>query len=125
MAQFNLTKQLRRLRDDDRGFSLVFIGAGFMAFLTATTIAIDVGMFMNARSQAQNAADAGAHAGATALAFNSFNDRTATGPAVVSAVNSAKKNLVNGAAPSVLPADVTFPLDPNTGQFDLVQVTVY
>ena len=33
---------------------------GFMAFLAATTLAIDVGMYMVARSQAQNSADAGA-----------------------------------------------------------------
>jgi Flp pilus assembly protein TadG len=38
---------------------------GFMAFFAASTLAIDVGMFMTARSQAQNAADAGALAGAT------------------------------------------------------------
>ena len=53
-----------------------------MGFLAATTLAIDVGMFMTARSQAQNAADAGALAGAVALAFNDYNDRTTTGPAV-------------------------------------------
>ena len=47
--------------------SFVYVGMGFMAFLSATTLAIDVGMFMTARSQAQNSADAGALAGAVAL----------------------------------------------------------
>src|SRR5262249_33455994 len=97
---------------------------GFLSFLTATTLAIDVGMFMTARSQAQNAADAGALAGATALAFNSFTNHSATGPAVVGAVNTAKTNLVIGQAPSVTTADVTFPVDPVTGQSNRVQVSV-
>jgi Flp pilus assembly protein TadG len=115
----------RRLRSNERGMSMVFISLGFMSFMAATTLAIDVGMFMTARAQAQNAADAGALAGATALAFNSFTDRTATGPAVTGAVNTAQANLVIGQAPSVLPADVTFPVDPATGLSNQVQVTVY
>jgi Flp pilus assembly protein TadG len=115
---------LRHFVRDERGMSLVFVCVGFMAMLSATTIAIDVGMFMTARSQAQNAADAGAHAGAVALVFNSNTDRTATGPAVMSAVNAAAANQVMGATVSVTPADVTFPLDPN-GVANRVQVVVY
>jgi len=92
--------------------SLVFVAVGFMAMLSATTLAIDVGMFMNSRSQAQNAADAGALAGAVALALNDFNDRSSTGPAVQSAINTARANLVGGQTVSVLPEDVTFPNDP-------------
>src|SRR5207248_9255648 len=98
----------RRLYRDERGMSFVFIGLGFTAFLAATTLAVDVGLFMTARSQAQNAADAGALAGVTALAFNDFNNRSASGPAVQSAINTAAVNKVAGGAPSVLPADVTF-----------------
>ena len=52
-----------------------------MAFFAATTLAIDVGMFMTARSQAQNAADAGALAGATALVFDDYDNRDDDGPA--------------------------------------------
>ena len=47
-----------------------------MAFLSASILAIDVGMLMTARSQAQNSADAGALAGATALGFDDFDDRS-------------------------------------------------
>ena len=115
---------LHHLRRDQRGMSLVFVSVAFMALLSATTLAIDVGMFMNARSQAQNAADAGALAGATALVFNSFTDRTSTGPAVSSAVSTALANKVAGANVSVTPADVTFPNDPS-GQPTRVQVQVY
>ena len=108
---------------DERGMSLVFVGVGFLAMLSATTLAIDVGMFMTARSQAQNAADAGAHAGAVALVFNSYTDRTPTGPVVMSAINAATANQVMGSPVSVTSADVTFPLDPN-GVADRVQVVV-
>ena len=114
-----MIRELRRLRDDESGFSIVFISLGFLGFLSATMLAIDVGMLMTARNQAQNAADAGALAGATALAFNNFNDHSANGPAVQSAINTAKANSVIGQAPSVIPADVEFPQDPATGQFNL------
>jgi Flp pilus assembly protein TadG len=103
--------------------SFIFVGLGFMAFLAATTLAIDVGMFMTARSQTQNAADAGALAGATALAFDSFDDRSASGPAVQSAVNTAVVNSVIGSAPSTKPGDVSFPVGP-TGA-DRVKVNVF
>ena len=59
--------RLRRLSDDESGMSYVFIGMGMMAFLSASMLAIDVGMLMTARSQAQNSADAGALASAVAL----------------------------------------------------------
>jgi hypothetical protein len=107
--------RIRHLRRDERGMTMAFVAMGFMAFLTATTLAIDVGMFMAARSQAQTAADSGALSGAIALAFNDFNNRSASGPAVSAAISAAQSNLMVGTAPSVLPADVTFPNDP-TGQ---------
>src|SRR5712691_3316296 len=107
-----MRNQMRRLRRDERGMTFVFVGMGFMAFMAATTLAIDVGMFMTAKSQAQNAADAGALAGAIALGFNDFNDRSSTGPAVSAAISAARANSMMGAAPSVIPADVTFPNDP-------------
>lgn len=116
--------RLRRLARDESGISFVFVGVGMMAFLAATTLAIDVGMFMTARTQAQASADAGALAGAVALAFNSFTDRSASGPAVQSAINAAKDNTVMAGAVSIAPADVTFPNDPS-GQPDRVAVAVY
>jgi len=117
-------KHLIRFHLDQRGMSFVFVGMGFMAFLTATTLAIDVGMFMVARSQAQNAADAGALAGATALVKDSFTDRTASGPAVQSALSAARANQVIAQVVSVAPSDVTFPNDA-TGQPTRVKVDVY
>jgi Flp pilus assembly protein TadG len=116
--------RITHLYRDERGMSFVYVGMGFMGFLAASTLAIDVGMFMTARSQAQNAADAGALAGAVALAQNSYNDRSTSGPAVQSAINTAKANAIMGGAPTVLTSDVTFPVGP-TGQANRVQVQVY
>ena len=59
----------------------------------------------NARGQAQNAADAGALAGATAFVYNDFDDRTEFGPAVQSAINTAIRNKVLGGDVEVLPTD--------------------
>src|SRR6476661_819634 len=100
--------RLRRLAKEEDGFSLVFVGLGCMAFVAASMLAIDVGMLMTARSQAQNSADAGALAGATALVFNDWDDRTPSGPAVTNALNAARGNQVMGANVSVNAADVEF-----------------
>jgi Flp pilus assembly protein TadG len=119
-----MRNQIQRLRRDERGMTFVFIGLGFMAFMAATTLAVDVGMFMTSKAQAQNAADAGALSGAIALGFNDFNNRTATGPAVTAAISAATANSMMGAPPSVIPADVTFPNDP-AGNPTRVRVQVF
>jgi Flp pilus assembly protein TadG len=115
--------RLQRLRNDESGMSYVFIGLGMTAFLSASMLAIDVGMLMTARNQAQNSADAGALAGATALLYDNYTDRSAGGPAVTSAINAAVGNKVMAKDVSVLPEDVTFPLDPS-GEPSRVMVTV-
>ncbi|MDQ3212056.1 MAG: pilus assembly protein TadG-related protein, partial [Acidobacteriota bacterium] len=101
----------------------VFIGLSLMALLSASMLAIDVGMLMTARSQAQNSADAGALAGATALVYDSYTDRTDTGPAKTSAVNAAVANQVIGRTVSVTPNEVEFLNDPS-GEPNRVKVTV-
>lgn len=121
--------RLRRLRGDQSDMSYVFVGMGLMAFLSASMLAIDVGMLMTARNQAQNSADAGALAGATAMLYDSFNDRSASGPAVTSAIAAASANLVmpRGAGDTgvvqVRPQDVEFLNDPG-GAPTRVRVTV-
>ena len=116
--------RIERLRRDQSGMSYVFIGMGMMAFVGASMLAIDVGMLMTARSQAQNSADAGALAGATALLYDDFNDRSAGGPAVTSAIRGAQQNNVMGGQVSVTAADVQFVQNPTTGQNDRVKVSV-
>ena len=118
--------RIQHLRRDETGMSFVFVGMGFMAFLAATTLAIDVGMLMTARSQTQNAADSAALAGAVALAYNDPNDRSISGPAVQGALNTARAtaNQVMGAQVSIQPADVSF-LNDASGQPNRVHVQVY
>jgi Flp pilus assembly protein TadG len=122
----------RRVRHDESGMSYVFVGMGLMAFLSATMLAVDVGMLMTARNQAQNAADAGALAGATALFYDDFEDRSPSGPAVTNAIAAAKANLVmprssesvtESGIVDVTPADVEF-LNDAMGQPTQVKVTV-
>ncbi len=109
---------------NERGFSLVVVGLGLAGFIAATTLAIDVGMFMTARTQAQNSADAGALAGATALVRDSYTDRSSGGPAVQSAMVAAVANRVMGIDVNIVPADVTF-LNDEAGQPNRVRVDVY
>src|SRR5436190_10956836 len=118
------TSRLRRLASEEDGFSLVFVGLGCMAFLAASMLAIDVGMLMTARSQAQNSADAGALAGATALAYDDWDDRTPTGPAVTNALSGARVNAVMGGTVTVGPEDVVFLNDPTNGDPNRVKVSV-
>src|SRR6186997_3200289 len=106
---------IQRLRRDESGMSYVFVGLSMMAFMSASMLAIDVGMLMTARSQAQNAADAGALAGAIALVRDDWDNRTPTGPAVTNAIAAATANKVMSGNVSVGPADVEFPNDPVTG----------
>ena len=115
--------RMRRLVRNESGMSYVFIGMGMTAFLSASMLAIDVGMLMTARNQAQNAADAAALAGATALLYDNWNDRSPSGPAVTSAIAAATSNKVMAGAVSVNADDVEFPLDPD-GQPTRVKVTV-
>lgn len=119
-----MTTLLTRLHRDERGMSFIFVGMGFMAFLAATTLAIDVGMFMTARSQAQNSADAGALAGAVALLFDDFDNRSSSGPAVQSALEASRGNEVVGAQVDVTPSDVTFLVGPQ-GISNRVRVNVF
>ena len=117
-------KRIQKLRRDESGMSYVFIGFSMMAFISASMLAIDVGMLMTARSQAQNAADAGALAGVTALVYDDWDDRTPTGPAVTSAIATSVANTVMSGNVAVTPADVEFPTDP-AGEPNRVKVTVY
>jgi Flp pilus assembly protein TadG len=116
-------ERLRDLRRDERGISNMLVGFGFVGFIASTTLALDVGMWSAARSQAQNAADAGALAGAIALGFDDYENRSASGPAVQNAVTAALENKVMNGDVLVTPDDVTFPLSP-TGADNRVRVEV-
>ncbi|HKY20081.1 MAG TPA: pilus assembly protein TadG-related protein [Vicinamibacterales bacterium] len=116
----------------ERGAVLVHVALGMIAFMALSALSIDYGVKWVGRAQAQNAADAGALAGATALAFDS-PDRTDSGIAKRSARAYALSNGVWGASPDVQFSDITFPACPppdgddptSPGPFNCIRVDVY
>ncbi len=54
----------RRLASDEEGTVLVLVAVSLVVLLGMTALAVDLGILFTARSEAQRAADAGAHAGA-------------------------------------------------------------
>lgn len=96
-----------RRRRDERGAILVQTAIALIGLMGFGSMCIDYGMLWVARGQAQNAADAGALAGAISLAFGDPNDQNRI-RAVASAAGRA--NLVWSGAPVIDPVtDVTFP----------------
>jgi hypothetical protein len=127
--RMNLTSLNRR---HEHGAVMVHVAIGLIAFMAISALAIDFGVKWVSRVQAQNAADAGALAGATALAFDS-DSREPDGPAVKSARAFAFANPVWGQPPDVEVTDVTFPPCPppdgddptGPGPFNCIRVDVY
>jgi len=91
---------------DARGAVLVQVAVALLALLALSSFVFDYGVMWVSRGQAQNAADAGAHAGAISLAFDGAGDFDG---ARARAIAMAQRNLVWGQSPDVTTADVTFP----------------
>ena len=106
---------MRARHSSQSGAVLIHVAIGIVVLIGFSAFAIDYGMLWVARTQSQHAADAGALAGATALAFDDFDDRTVTGPARVAAHTFAQSNPVWGEVPDVdIATDVRFyPDDPS------------
>ena len=114
-----------RVGTDVRGAVLVHVAVALLMLAALSAFAIDFGLFSWSRGQAQNAADAGAMAGAAALAFDNATDKSDTGPAKRSALTTAVSNQVWDAAPAVdVATDITFPVCPD-GSASCVRVDVY
>jgi Flp pilus assembly protein TadG len=95
----------------ERGAVLLHVAIGILVMIGLLTFVADWGVMWVARNQAQNSADAGALAGAVALAFdaNGWTDRSETGPARQAGRQLAITNTVFGVAPDVVMAtDVYF-----------------
>lgn len=101
---------------DERGATMVLVALCIVALLGATALAIDVGMLLTARTEAQRSADAGAHGGALEWLL-SGGDQADTRTA---AQQVASTNLVIGIPPDVADGDVEFLTDP-----ERVRVTVW
>ena len=104
--------KFRQSRADERGAVLVHVAIAMLVLIAFSALAIDYGALLVGRSQAQNAADAAALAGASSLAFDDPDDIPR---AKDSAAAAAQANLVLGAAPSIVAAtdvQMVFPCPP-------------
>lgn len=88
---------------DERGAVLVQTGIALIGLLAMGTLSVDYGMLWVARRQAQNAADAGALAGAISLAYGDPNDQARIRTVAIAA---AQANRVWGEAPAITNSDV-------------------
>jgi Flp pilus assembly protein TadG len=117
----------QHVRDSERGAILVHVAAALMMLIALSAFAVDFGLFWLGRGQAQNAADAGAIAGAIGLAYDSSTNTTDTGPAKLSALTAARKNLIADQPPAIdVSTDIFFVDCPDgTKSPACVRVNVY
>ena len=103
----------QRRHGAERGQTLLIVAAGLVVFLGLAALAVDLGFFFVARSEAQRAADAAALAGATLWA-NSGCTSGVSGCAFLQtaatneAISVGNQNLVAGVNPNIQAGDVTF-----------------
>jgi Flp pilus assembly protein TadG len=104
-----MRRPLSRMCRDERGAILIQVTVAMLGLLAFLTLVVDYGVMWMSRRQAQNSADAGALAGAIALAFDDPTDFSDTGPAKQSAHVAALANKVFGVAPdNNVSTDITF-----------------
>ncbi len=94
---------------NERGAILIQVAVAMLGLLAFSAFSIDYGILWMSRRQAQNSADAGALAGAIALAFDDPTDFSDTGAAKQSAHAAVLVNRVFGVAPdNNVSTDITF-----------------
>ena len=94
---------MRGILHREEGVSLVIAALSLTVLLGLTAFVTDLGVMWTARGQAQNAADAGALAGATARALDEWTDPPAeNGLAYQSAYDAARANIVFGEVPGTV-----------------------
>ena len=97
-STFSKHRRFKRFRSES-GISLIHVALLLFVMMGLSMFVTDFGVLWLARGQAQNAADAGALAGAISLALDP-TDFSTTGPAYTAATDAATTNLVFGAAPT-------------------------
>ena len=113
------------MKASERGAIFVIVAITIVVLMGLAAFAVDYGMFWMARGQAQTAADAGALAGATALAYDDPTwPAPAGGQVELSAKATAAANPVGGGAgvanvSSVCPAYLTAPTNTNCIRVDV------
>ncbi len=94
----------------ERGVVIIWVAFFMLLMLGFIAIGIDVAKLMATRTELQNAADAAALAGASAIDFTTGKVKPDTALAYAQAVAAANQAFKNGEAPVVLLAsDLTFP----------------
>lgn len=106
----------RRLGLDEHGVTMVMVALIMVALLGVTALAIDIGMLLTARTEAQRTADAAAHAGAVEWLMTDGDE----GASRSSAQQVASINPIIAEPPDVADEDVEFLTAP-----DRVRVTVW
>jgi hypothetical protein len=117
-----------RSMSSERGAALMNVILGIVLLIGINTFVVDYGVMWVGRGAAQNAADAGALAGAVAMGFDDYDDRSDTGLAKTSAWKTSQENYIWGSAPKVdITTDVTFPKVPANPCADdsCIRVDVY
>lgn len=95
---------------DEKGAAIALVALSMVALLSAIALAVDVGMMVTTRTEAQRVSDLSALAGAGILAINPDDSVSA----VTEAINFAAFNTVRGDVAVVLPGDVDVNLDSST-----------
>lgn len=90
----------RRL--DERGAAFVLVVILLVVCMTAAALAVDVGLLVTARTEAQRSADMAAHAGASELILSPNSEAAAR----AAAIDFAARNNIRGESTVVLPTDV-------------------
>lgn len=110
----------------ERGAVLIHVAISLVALIAFNGLVVDYGILWLARRQAQNAADAGAMAGAVSMAFYDMDDQDA---ARAAAIDASVTNYVWGEVPDITDADVTFPPcppgSPGEGEDACIRVDVF
>jgi len=121
----SMTQNARISAERERGAVLVHVAFILLALLALTTFVVDWGVLWLSRRQAQNSADAGALAGAIAVAFDDPTDLSDTGQGKLNAYQATQVNFVFGQAPDVnITTDITYPACPD-GLGQCIRVDVF
>jgi hypothetical protein len=111
----------------ERGAMLVHVSILMMGLLAISGFAIDYGQFWVARRQAQNVADAGAHAGAVARGFDdlSLTPPIDSGKVYESIVNTVETNRIWGVPAQAATIDINYDCPPGVIRGWCVTVDVH
>ena len=112
---------MNRLKDklgSEIGAAIALVALSMVALISAIALAVDVGMLVTARTEAQRVADLSALAGAGILAINPDDEDAAR----IEAINFALLNTVQGDIAVVLPGDVSVDLVESTVTVQVMRV---